>query len=177
MRDAIAPFQSFIATPCLSKHRLFVWIKSGTLPDHALIVFARDDDYTFGVLHSRAHEVWALKMGTQLESRPRYTPTTTFETFPFPRPSPSQRSAIGEAAKTLNDHRVAWLDPAEVSLTEVAVRSRTLTNLYNSTPTWLELDHKKLNEAVFQAYGWRSNITNEQILEELIALNGQREPA
>ena len=51
-----------------------------------LSVFARSDDYFFGVLHSRLHEVWALKLGTRLETRPRYTPTTCFETFPFPEP-------------------------------------------------------------------------------------------
>ena len=49
-----------------------------------LIVFARDDDYFMGVLQSCFHEVWALKLGTRLETRPRYTPTTCFETFPFP---------------------------------------------------------------------------------------------
>lgn len=60
MRSALAGLQRFIATPITAKHRLFVWIPAGTLPDHQLIVFARDDDYTFGVLHSRVHELWAL---------------------------------------------------------------------------------------------------------------------
>ena len=53
-------------------------------PDHQLIVIARDDDTTFGILHSRFHELWSLRLGTSLEDRPRYTPSTTFETFPFP---------------------------------------------------------------------------------------------
>ena len=52
-----------------------------------LIVFARDDDLILGILHSRLHEVWALSQGTQLETRPRYTPTSCFETFPFPKPT------------------------------------------------------------------------------------------
>ena len=49
---------------------------------------ARDDDTTFGILHSRFHEVWSLRLGTWLGvgNDPRYTPTTTFETFPFPKP-------------------------------------------------------------------------------------------
>jgi type II restriction/modification system DNA methylase subunit YeeA len=83
MRAAFAGLRRFIATPNLTKHRLFVWLDIGVLPDHQLIAFARDDDYTFGVLHSRVHELWALAQGTQLETRPRYTPTTTFETFPL----------------------------------------------------------------------------------------------
>jgi len=62
------------------------------LPNHQVVVFARDDDYFFGVLHSRAHEVWSLPLGTSLEDRPRYTPTTCGETFPFPRPGDEQRA-------------------------------------------------------------------------------------
>jgi type II restriction/modification system DNA methylase subunit YeeA len=79
MREALATLQRFIVTPGISKHRVFVWLQKETLPDHALFVFARDDDYFFGVLQSRLHEVWGLHMGTALEDRPRYTPTTTFE--------------------------------------------------------------------------------------------------
>ena len=41
-------------------------------------------DFCLGVLHSRLHDLWALRMGTHLEDRPRYTPTTCFEIFPFP---------------------------------------------------------------------------------------------
>nr|WP_210411639.1 type IIL restriction-modification enzyme MmeI [Rhodoferax sediminis] len=47
-------------------------------------IIARADDATLGILHSRFHELWSLRMGTSLEDRPRYTPTTCFETFPFP---------------------------------------------------------------------------------------------
>ena len=83
MRDR-PPKARFIATPNLTKHRLFAFLNARVLPDHQLIVFARDDDYFFGVLHSSIHELWALRMGTQLEDRPRYTPTTCFETFPLP---------------------------------------------------------------------------------------------
>src|SRR2546421_136624 len=58
MRSGIETLSRFIATPTVSKHRLFVWLTAPTLPDHQLIIFARDDDYFFGVLHSRFHEVW-----------------------------------------------------------------------------------------------------------------------
>ena len=103
------------------------------------IVFARDDDYTFGVLHSRFHEVWALAMGTQLESRPRYTPTTCFETFPFPKPEDAQREAIAKAAERLNELREGWLNPP--GLSDAELKKRTLTNLYNQRPTWLANAH------------------------------------
>jgi hypothetical protein len=47
-------------------------------------------------------------------------------------------------------------------------------NLYNARPTWLELAHKKLDEAVFAAYGWASDLSDEEILERLLALNLER---
>ena len=51
---------------------------------------------------------------------------------------------------------------------------RTLTNLYNARPTWLDLAHKRLDEAVFAAYGWKSDLSDEEILEKLLALNLER---
>jgi type II restriction/modification system DNA methylase subunit YeeA len=113
MRRRIEPLERYLVTTTLSKHRVFAWMQPPTLPDHQLIVFARSDDYFFGVLHSRAHEVWALEQGTQLEDRPRYTPTTSFETLPFPEPTAEQEAAIAAAAKDLDGRRNAWLNPPE----------------------------------------------------------------
>ncbi len=119
MRKALAPHRRFVVTPTVAKHRLFSWLDVPINPDHQLIVFARSDDYFFGVLHSRLHEVWALRMGTRLETRPRYTPTTCFETFPFPEPDDGQRDAIGRAAAELNALRERWLNPPEWTREEV----------------------------------------------------------
>ena len=84
MWRALKGRRRYIATPRVAKHRLFVWLDGRVCPDNQLVVVARDDDTTFGILHSRFHEVWSLRLGTSLEDRPRYTPSTTFETFPFP---------------------------------------------------------------------------------------------
>src|SRR6185312_3007034 len=83
------------------------------LPDDGIYVFANDKDFFFGVMHSAIHRIWALRQGTQLEDRPRYTPTTGFETFPLPRPVPAQEAAIAAAAKELNELRERWLNPPE----------------------------------------------------------------
>ena len=178
MRDAIENLDRFIVTPRVSKHRLFVWLDKQTLPDSATIAIARDDDYTFGVLHSRFHELWSLAMGTQLESRPRYTPTTCFETFPFPNPDDGQRYAIAEAASRLNELREGWLNPlkedGQPALTGNALRQRTLTNLYNELPTWLANIHDSLDAAVAAAYGWPIDLTDEGVLEHLLVLNYHR---
>jgi hypothetical protein len=217
MRNAVRPLARYIGTPNLTKHRLFVWLTGAALPDHQLIVFARDDDYFLGVLQSRAHEVWARSRGTQLrekESGFRYTPTTCFETFAFPRPTKLQKDCIAAVASDLDAMRNNWLNPREWVREEVLqfpgsvdgpwaryvhdadargvgtvryprlvpkdeecakeLKKRTLTNLYNQMPTWLQLAHKKLDEGVFAAYGWPPDLSDEQILEKLLALNLQR---
>ena len=178
MREALKGLERYIATPTTAKHRLFTWLTTEILPDHSLIIIARDDDYTFGVLHSRFHEAWARAMGTQLrevESGFRYTPTTCFETFPFPKPTDGQREAIAEAARELNEMREGWLNPADMP--EAQLKKRTLTNLYNARPTWLQLAHEKLDAAVAGAYGWPADLADGEILERLLALNLERAEA
>jgi type II restriction/modification system DNA methylase subunit YeeA len=180
MRAALAALPRFIVTTTVAKHRLFVWLPAHVLADHRLIAFARSDDYYFGVLHSHAHEVWSLKLGTQFESRPQYTPTTSFETFPFPQPTPQQEATIAAAAEELNRLREGWLNPAPVdglALSETELKKRTLTNLYNQRPTWLVNAHAALDAAVFEAYAWPDQIDDSEILARLLELNLQREPA
>lgn len=195
MREAVARLTRFIVTPAVASHRLFVWLDSQTIPDHQLYAIARDDDYFFGVLHSRLHEVWSLRLGTSLEDRPRYTPTTTFETFPFPWPpgkedtASPQHAAISAAARQLHEERAAWLN--------VGGRDRTLTHLYNAlsvmrgrevmrtvlaagdfAPRLMQL-HDALDRAVCAAYGWPEDILadEEAILRHLLALNLERAAA
>ena len=54
------------------------------------------------------------------------------------------------------------------------LKKRTLTNLYNERPAWLDLAHKKLDTTVAAAYGWPADLTDEQILENLLTLNLER---
>jgi Type II restriction enzyme, methylase subunits len=86
MRRKITSLSRFVVTPEVSKHRAFAWVNTSVVPDKNLCVIARSDDTTFGILHSRFHELWSLRLCTYLGvgNDPRYTPTTTFETFPFP---------------------------------------------------------------------------------------------
>jgi type II restriction/modification system DNA methylase subunit YeeA len=184
MRRALHGLKRYLATPRVSKHRLFVWLNSATIPDSAIYAIARDDDTTFGILHSRFHELWSLRMGTSLEDRPRYTPSTTFETFPFPAgltpnipaadyAADPRAQAIAKAAAKLNGLRENWLNPADlvqripevvagypdriIPVSDAAaeeLKTRTLTNLYNARPTWLAHAHADLDRAVADAYGW-----------------------
>ena len=126
MRTALNQIKRYIATPAVAKYRLFVWTPAIVLPDQATLAIARDDDTTFGILHSRFHEIWSLKMCTWMGkgNDPRYTPTTCFETFPFPSGlSPNipakgyaentHAQAIVKAAIELNRLRENWLNPVD----------------------------------------------------------------
>jgi type II restriction/modification system DNA methylase subunit YeeA len=212
VRTALDPLDRFIVTPALAKHRVFAWLKHGLYPDHQLIAIARDDDTTFGILHSRFHELWSLRMGTSLEDRPRYTPSTTFETFPFPEgltpdiPASAhaddpRAQAIAAAAAELDRLRQAWLNPPDLVRREPEVvpgypdrilpvddkaaevlRKRTLTNLYNQRPAWLDQAHARLDAAVADAYGWGEDwragrLDDDIILARLFALNQARAAA
>ncbi len=204
MRAALDGLSRCIATPTVAKYRLFAWLDARICPDHQLIVIARDDDTTFGILHSRFHEIWSLRLGTWLGkgNDPRYTPTSTFATFPFPtglspavpaaEQAPDPRAtAIAVAARRLVELRDRWLNPPEwvewvdepvpgypkrpVPRDEQAanaLKNRTLTNLYNARPQWLADAHDTLDEAVAAAYGWPADISDEDVLRELLALNG-----
>jgi len=146
-------------------------------------------------------------MGTSLEDRPRYTPSTTFETFPFPESltpnvPPSEYAkdpradSIASSVRRLDELREAWLNPPDLVVREPevvpgypdrilpkdeaaakALRARTLTNLYNERPAWLDMAHGALDEAVAAAYGWPAGLSEEEILERLFALNQERAAA
>ena len=210
MRAATKSLERYIVTPEVSKHRIFAWAPQPVLPDCKLMVVARDDDVTFGILQSQLHEVWALAVGSWhgVGNDPRYTPSTTFETFPFPpgltpnRPAACYAAdphaqAIAAAAQVLVAARDHWLNPpdAVTSTPEVvpgypdrllprgagtaaALRTRTLTALYNTRGTpagaWLDGLHCMLNDAVAAAYGWPPNLPDADTLGRLLALNHAR---
>jgi len=206
LRNVIHKYSRYIVTPRVSKHRLFVWCSAPVIPDSATFVIARDDDTAFGILHSRFHEIWTLRMCTYLGvgNDPRYTPSTTFETFPFPdgltpdipasRYANDNRAiAIADAARQLNKLRENWLNPADLvqrvpeivagypdriipkdDAAAAVLKKRTLTNLYNERPAWLVQAHERLDSAVASAYGWPSQLSDEDVIERILDLNNAR---
>ena len=76
------------------------------------------------------------------------------------------------AARELVKKRDAWLNPPDASAAEL--KKRTLTNLYNENPTWLQDAHRELDHAVFAAYDWPNNLTDQEILTRLLQLNTER---
>lgn len=148
-------------------------------------------------------------MGTSLVHVPRYTTSTTFDTFPFPEgltpnipaaayAADPRAQAIAAAAARLNELRENWLNPPDLvqRVPEVVpgypdrilprdekaaaiLKTRTLTNLYNTRPAWLDHAHKALDQAVADAYGWGDDwragrMGDDEILARLFRLNQQR---
>ncbi len=127
LRTATGGLGRFIVTSRVAKHRLFSWCAGSTLPDSRLYAIARDDDTSFGILHSRLHEIWALALGSRhgVGNDPTYNNQSCFETFPFPdgltpdRPATAyaddpRAQAIAAAAVELVARRDAWLNPPDL---------------------------------------------------------------
>jgi hypothetical protein len=216
-RKFAASYAVLLVTPAVSKHRIFAFVDSVAVPDHALITFQRSDMFFFGVLQSRWHEIWSRGQATQVRDREsdlRYTPGVCFETFSFPQPTPKQEAAIAAAAQEFNALRERWLNPPEWTAEKILefpgsvkgawaryvvkpdkngvgtvryprlesrdadcaakLKDRTVTKLYNERPAYQDLAHKKLDAAVAAAYGFLADLTDEAILEKLLASNLER---
>jgi type II restriction/modification system DNA methylase subunit YeeA len=206
MRRAVQGLNRYLATPRNGRHRVFIWLPEVILPDCQLVVAARDDDATFGILQSSFHSLWSWRLCTWLGqgNDPRYTHTTTFETYPFPAGlTPSNRAntyardpraqRVAAAARRLNELRENWLNPPDlvVRVPEVVpgypdrilprdeecakeLKKRTLTKLYNHRPAWLDNVQEELDAAVAAAYGWPADLPDDEILERLFELNQER---
>lgn len=207
MRARIERLTRYIVTPEYAQHRVFVRLSYPVLPDKNLIVIPREDDLMFGLLQNRFHVAWALRKGGDLEDRPRYTHTSTFATFPFPEgltpnipaaeyAGDPRAVAIAAAARRLDELRQAWLNPADLvelvpevvpgfpdrivpvnAKAAAILKRRTLTNLYNERPAWLDNAHRELDAAVAAAYGWPADIAEEEALARLLDLNLERSAA
>lgn len=177
-----------IITPETSKHRFFLFLDSDVIAEGTLIVIAADDAYTFGVLSSRIHETWALAAGSRLGvgNDPRYNKSKCFDPYPFPVATENQQARIRELGEQLDAHRKKQqsLHP-ELTLTGMY---NVLEKLRSGEPltakektiheqglvSVLKQIHDDLDAAVFEAYGWPSTLTDEEILARLVALNAER---
>jgi len=162
LREATAGLTRFIVTPIVAKYRTFQWRAAPTTPMNVLDVIARADDTTFGILHSRFHELWSLRLCTWMGvgNDPRYTPTTCFETFPFPAgltpadtahqrteamgggnspsPQPSPASGRGSHAARIPADLPAAVRPHAESIAIAAHRLVALRDAWLNPPEWTQ---------------------------------------
>jgi hypothetical protein len=188
LRKAAVGLNRFVATCRTAKHRVFVFVSGQTLIESTVIGIMLADAFYLGVLSSRLHVVWSLKVGTRLGvgNDPRYNNSICFETFPFPLCNDRQGARIRELAEELDAHRKRRLaSNSELILTDaynVLEKIRSGEPLTDNEKviheqgliSVLKRIHDDLDAAVFDAYGWPSSLTDDEILDHLLALNMER---
>jgi hypothetical protein len=188
MRRAVKGLGRFIATTETAKHRVFEFLDGSVLTEGTVAAIALEEAFFLGVLSSRIHVVWALAAGGRLGigNDPRYNKTRCFEPFPFPDCSEAQRAEIRKHAETLDADRkrqrqqypgLTTTDVYNVlekvrseeklSESEMKVYDQGLVSALNQT-------HADLDAAVFDAYGWPADLSDDEIIERVVALNISR---
>ncbi len=163
MRAAILTHGGLFVMPCHSKWFVPLIADQNALPGNSITAIAGSDTYLLGLITSSAHRIWINAQKSTLKGDTRYTPTTCFETFPFPQiVAPELVQKIRQAMTTLNDYR-----------NEVMVaRNWGITDLYNAyfhePASQLAKLHRSLDALVLKAYGWKAS---EDILSNLLDLN------
>ncbi|HEX3485154.1 MAG TPA: DNA methyltransferase [Micropepsaceae bacterium] len=186
LRAALKGLSRYIATVETEKHRMFEFLDAEVAPDNRLVCIAIEDAWALGVLSSRVHVTWTLATGGTLEDRPIYTKTQCFDPFPFPAISEEQKARLRVLGERLDSFRKERLAAHPVL---------TMTKLYNALEklrsgeplddkdkaihemglvSILKQIHDDLDAAVAQAYGWPVNLSDQEILEKLVALNKER---
>ena len=157
MRRALAPLRRYVAGNAQGKRFLFAWQLSEVCPSNLTNLFAFDDDYAMGILAAAPHQVWAHAEKSTLREDARYTPTSCFETYPWPVPTAAHRDRIADLAARLVSERQT-----------VTVREGIgLTDLYNviDDGAWRSIAdlHRRLDEVVLDAYGWPPQLRDDPL--------------
>ncbi len=188
-RPAMEGLNRIAATPITSKHRVFTFLDATAVGDSNVVMVATDDGYCLGVLSSAAHILWALRAGTRrgIGNHPRYNKGRCFDSFPFP----------GDVAEPLKDLIRSKAEALDALRKRVLAENDdvTLTNLYNvlealregraltegerdihdrGLVTLIRQLHHEIDRLVADAYGWPHDLSDEEILTRLVALNKER---
>ena len=171
-----------------SKYHSFIFSNENLVYSHKIVVFPKNFYSDFCFLSSIIHAEWVLRFGSSLETRPVYTPSDCFETFPFPR-NLSGLDAIGERYYT---HRQRIMQTRREGLTATYNRFHNPNDRAPDIQQLRDL-HVEMDCAVAAAYGWQdlalahdfhdtqqglrftvSEPARRELLDRLLALNHQR---
>jgi hypothetical protein len=188
LRSAVSGLKRFIVTPETARHRVFTFLPAEVLPDNKLWAFAVEDALLLGLLSSRVHVTWALAAGGRLGvgNDPVYNKSTCFDRFPFPVCSDTAAQHIRDLAEALDAHRQRrQAEHPELTLTGIynvleklrrreALSDKDQVIHEHGLVSVLRKLHDDLDAAVLTAYGWPLDLSDEQILQRLVALNAER---
>jgi hypothetical protein len=189
LRPALAGLSRYIATVETAKHRIFQFLDTNILPDNKLICIANDDAFCLGVVQSLPHMYWYLANAGMMGvyDRPAvYVKTSGFDPFPFPDASEAQRLAIGDLAEELDATRKDVLaEHPDLTLTglynlrEKLTRGEAFSPVEQDQRNRGRIDiiaelHDRIDRQVAEAYGWPADLSDEEIIARLVALNAER---
>jgi hypothetical protein len=174
---ALRPLRRALVTARVSKHHVFAFQPTGRVFSEALVVLTRDDPFSFALLQSRTHEAWArgAGLGSTMKTDARYTPSTIFETFPFPRPAASVRIAAAAAGEALDNQRAVCMRRFGEGMTKIWNRLLSPDEMDPEIVKLREL-RDEMDRAVLVAYGWEGLAPDDtdEIVTRLRALNVRR---
>lgn len=194
MREAVKGLKRYIATVRDSSRRIFVFLDDEVLPDAKLIVIGLAEGEHLAILSSKIHELWSLRAGGWLGAgnTPTYNHTLCFNTFPFPDCTSAHCKRLRELGERLNEHR---------SARQAQFPNLTLTKMYNVLQRLREIEasgsgeqlenqqkvvyeqgqigilkdiHDQIDTAVADAYHFCSDLSDDDVLKSLVALNQRR---
>ena len=188
MRPALESLNSYIVTCRTAKHRIFGFLESAIIPDTKLIAIGLGDAANLAILSSKIHVDWSKASGAYLGvgNDASYNHAESFNKFPFPDLADDQRTRLRALGEELDAHRKRQ---------QAAHPKLTLTQMYNVLEKLragesiegkdreiydhgligiLKDLHDQIDAAVAEAYGWPVDLSDEDILFRLVALNKER---
>ncbi len=188
LRSSIQNLQRYIATVETTKHRAFSFVDSNILPDQKLRVIASNDAIILTLVSSTFHQTWAISTGGDLGPTPVYNNTVCFDPFPFPDldNQPDLKIHLRDLGERLDTHRKdRQAEHPKLTLTQMynvleKVRAGDVIEgkdkqIYDDGLIGiLKQIHDEIDAATAQAYGWPGDLSDEEILKRLVALNKER---
>jgi SAM-dependent methyltransferase len=163
MRIAINNLQFYFTVPRVSKWSIFIPAPLNWLAGDKSVVLTTDDFYIFGIVSSIVHRTWMNVQKSTLGETTAYTPTTCFETFPFPQNTDAKLvEKIRAKAEELHQYRTQQMESKQWGITTL------YNNFFNEPSSQLYKLHEQLDKLVMQAYKFKNN---DDILEKLLTLN------
>ena len=145
-----------------NRRPVFAFVSSANRASDAVQCFSFDDDYSLGILHSAAHSAWFLERCTFWKVDPRYTPTTVFDSFPWPQnPDVEAVQAVADATRAVLEVREE-LSHAGLPLAE------QYDSLRDPGVNRLRAAHSTLDDAVLAAYRFSAD---DDLVAQLLRLN------
>jgi hypothetical protein len=187
-RPSLSQINRMIVTSLTASNRIFVFISANTIADSTTVMFALKDSEYLAIMSSRYHVAWANNAGARLGigNDPRYNKSRCFDPFPFPTLTDPQKNHLRTLGEDLDAHRKRQ---------QAANPKLTLTQMYNVLEKLRAGDmiegkdreiydqgligilrdlHDQIDAAVADAYGWPVDLSDEEILVRLVALNKER---